>query len=554
MRFLKYAAAALAAAAVMPAPASAGTHWVTTWGASTQPDSRRTLTELTIRQVVHISVGGERVRLRISNAFGGYAPTGDNALRVGSVYVGRQVGTTAAVVPETQTRVTFGGQPGVRVAAGSDVVSDPIPLAVADGENLAVSIYVPGTTPNASYHSGARQRSYMTPANGGDRSAQADATGFTSITNSWWFLDAVSVETSDQIGAVVALGDSITEGANSTSNTNRRWPDLLAARLNAVGNRVGVRGVVNEGISGNAVTKDFNCCGGNPSGLSRLDRDVLSHDAVTTVIVALGINDIGNYPNETVNVADITDGLRQIADRLHRGGKKVLVATLTPFAVATLPGYYSLEKDAKRMAVNAFIRSAPYWDGIVDFERALADPADPLRMLPAYDSGDHLHPNDAGMQALADAVTWLDDPSLPIDAPATTVGGTVPATLALTLGPAPSLGTLIPGVANEYRAPLTATATSTAADARLTVHDPSTVAPGHLVNGAFALAEPLRVAAENGPSAPVGAAPTTLATYAGPVTTDPVELTFTQAVGATEPLRTGNYAKALVMTLSTTSP
>ena len=362
----------------------------------------------------------------------------------------------------------------MRVAAGSDVVSDPIPLAVADGENLAVSIYVPGTTPNASFHSGARQRSYMTPAGGGDRSAQTDATGFTAITNSWWFLDAVSVETSDQIGAVVALGDSITEGANSTSNTNRRWPDFLAARLNAVGNRVGVRGVVNEGISGNAVTKDFNCCGGNPSGLSRLDRDVLSHDGVSTVIVALGINDIGNYPNETVNVADITDGLRQIADRLHRADKTVLVATLTPFAVTTLPGYYSLEKDAKRMAVNQFIRSAPYWDGIVDFERALADPADPLRMLPAYDSGDHLHPNDAGMKALADAITWLDDPTLPIDKPATSVGATVPPTLSLVLGPPASFGPLTPGVAREYTAATNATVTSTAGDAALTVEDPGT--------------------------------------------------------------------------------
>ena len=139
---------------------------------------------------------------------------------------------------------------------------------------------MPGDTPNASYHSGARQRSYMTAANGGDRAAQTDATGLTSITNSWWFLDAVSVETSESIGAVVALGDSITEGANSTSNTNHRWPDYLAARLSAVGNQVGVRGVVNEGISGNSVLKDFNCCGGNPSGLSRLDRDVISHDGV----------------------------------------------------------------------------------------------------------------------------------------------------------------------------------------------------------------------------------------------------------------------------------
>lgn len=536
MRVMKYAAAALAAAALVPADAAAGTHWVTTWGASTQPDSRRTLTELTIRQIVHISVGGSKVRLRISNAFGGYAPSGDNALRVGSVYVGRQAGATAAVMPETQTRVTFGGQPNVRVAAGSDAVSDPIPLAVADGENLAVSIYVPGTTPNASYHSGARQRSYMTPANGGDRSAQPEATGFTAITNSWWFLDAVSVETSDQIGAVVALGDSITEGANSTASTNRRWPDFLAARLNAVGNRVGVRGVVNEGISGNAVTKDFNCCGGNPSGLARLDRDVLSHDGVTSVIVALGINDIGNYPNETVNVADVTDGLRQIADRIHRGGKKVLMATLTPFAVATLPGYYSLEKDAKRMAVNEFIRTAPHWDGIVDFERALADPANPLRMLPAYDSGDHLHPNDAGMQALANAVTWLDDPSLPIDRPATRVGGTVPATLALTLGPAPSFPPLVPGVEREYTAETSANVTSTAGAATLTVDD-----AGHVTNGAFTLAQPLRVAI----------AP---AAWSAPVSNAASTITFSQAIGADEPLRTGVYSRTVVLTLATTSP
>ena len=346
----------------------------------------------------------------------------------------------------------------------------------------------------------------------------------------------MSVETSDQIGAVVALGDSITEGANSTSNTNRRWPDFLAARLNAVGNRVGVRGVVNEGISGNAVTKDFNCCGGNPSGLSRLDRDVLSHDGVSTVIVALGINDIGNYPNETVNVADITDGLRQIADRLHRADKTVLVATLTPFAVTTLPGYYSLEKDAKRMAVNQFIRSAPYWDGIVDFERALADPADPLRMLPAYDSGDHLHPNDAGMKALADAITWLDDPTLPIDKPATSVGGDRPAHA---LARARTAGELRPADAGR-RARVhgddDATVTSTAGDAALTVQD-----PGHLMNGSYALAQPLRVAI-------------TPAAWSGPVSNASAAITFTQAIAADEPLRTGNYSKTLVLTLSTTSP
>jgi lysophospholipase L1-like esterase len=542
MKYTLAVALAVLATALSATEAQSATHWVTTWGASTQPDSRRTLTNLTIRQIVHISVGGSKVRLRISNAFGGYpAAAGDafpdtTALQIGSVYVGRQSGTTAAVVPGTQTQVTFGGKPTVRISPDSDVVSDPVALPVGDGDNLSISIYVPGVTPNASYHSGARQRSYMTPANGGNRAAQTDATGLTTITNSWWFLDAVSVETSESIGAVVALGDSITEGANSSSNTNHRWPDYLAARLNAVGNQVGVRGVVNEGISGNSVLKDYNCCGGNPSGLSRLDRDVISHDGVSTVIVALGINDIGNYPNETVVVDDITDGMRQIADRLHRAKLKVIMATLTPFQNTTLAGYYSVEKDAKRMAINQFIRSAPYWDGIVDFEKALADPANPLRMLPDYDSGDHLHPNDAGMKALADAVTWLDDPSIPISAPATSVGGAVAATLSLTLGTPPSFGTLTPGVAKDYTASTTANVISSAGDAALSVSD-----PGHLMNGPFALPQPLVV--ELSKSA-----------WSAPVSNDAVTITFKQHVDATDALRSGAYSKNLVFTLSSTSP
>ena len=263
---------------------------------------------------------------------------------------------------------------------------------------------------------------------------------------------------------------------------------------------------------------------------------MLSHDGVSTVIVALGINDIGNYPNETVNVADITDGLRQIADRLHRAGQEGPRGDAHPVRRHDLPGYYSLEKDAKRMAVNQFIRSAPYWDGIVDFERALADPADPLRMLPAYDSGDHLHPNDAGMKALADAITWLDDPTLPIDKPATSVGGTVPPTLSLVLGPPASFGPLTPGVAREYAAATNATVTSTAGDATLAVES-----PGRLTNGAFTLAQPLRVAI----------AP---AAWSGPVSNASAAITFTQAIAADEPLRTGAYSATLVFTLSTTSP
>ena len=574
MKFKLAATMAVSGSLLAAAPAPAATHWVTTWGASTQPDSRRTFNNVTIRNIVHISVGGPRIRLRISNAYGGYpAAAGDafpdtTALRVGSVYVGRRSGSTAAVVPETQTQVTFGGKPTVRISPGSDVVSDPITLPVVNGDNLAVSVYLPGTTPNASYHSGAKQTSYMTPANGGDRSAQTAATGLTTNTNSWWFLDAVSVEAPESMGAVVALGDSITESANGTSNTNHRWTDFLADRLNAVGNQVGVRGVVNEGISGNSVLKDFNCCGGNPSGLSRLDRDVISHDGVSTVIVALGINDIGNYANDIVNIDDIKDGMRQLADKLHRAGLKVLWATLTPFQNTTLANYYSVEKDAKRQAINQFIRTAPYWDGVVDFETALADPANPLRMLPAYDSGDHLHPNDAGNKALADAVTWLDDPSIPISVPAGEVSGTVPATLSLTVGAPATFGAFTPGVARDYTATTTANATSTGGDATLTIADPSPEASagdeptgrgsatGHLVNGAFSLVEPLRVTASAAAPLPVGgsAAPTPLLSWAVPVSNAAIALSFTQTVGANEGLRTGAYAKTLVLTLSSTTP
>src|SRR3954454_1342471 len=538
MKVTRWAAAALVAAAVAPAEASAATHWVTTWGASTQPDSRRTFNNVTVRNIVHISVGGPRVRLRITNAFGGYpAAAGDafpetTALQVGAVYVGRRSGATASVVPETQTAVTFGGHSTVRISPGSDVVSDPVALPVADGSDLAVSIYLPGATPNASYHSNGKQTSYLTAANGGNRAGQVDASGFTNTT-SWWFLDAVSVEANETVGSVVALGDSITDGANITSNTNHRWTDYLATRLSG---QYGIRGVVNEGISGNSVLKDYNCCGGNPSGLSRLDRDVISHDGVKAVIVALGINDLAIYADDVSNVADITDAMRQAADKLHRAGLKVFWATLTPFQNTTLAGYYSLVKDAKRQQLNAWIRTSPYFDGVVDFEKALADPANPLRMLPAYDSGAHLHPNDLGDQALANAVTWLDDPSIPISAPATDVGATVPATLALTLGTPPTFGAFTPGVAREYTTASTATVTSTAGDATLTVAD-----PGHLANGGFTLSEPLRV--EIAPN-----------TWTGPVSNGVSQLTFRQAITATEPLRTGSYTKTLTFTLSTTSP
>jgi lysophospholipase L1-like esterase len=558
--------AALAVAAAGPATASAQApplHWVTTWGTSIQPDSTATLNEQTVRNIVHISIGGHQVRVRITNAFGGNpSPPGDawtdaQTLQVGSAYVGRESGTTAAVLAGTNMKLTFGGNPTVRISPGTDVVSDPVPLETVSGDNLAVSIYVKGVTPHASVHGNALQRSFMSRTVTGDHSSETAATNFNTNTNTWWFLDAVSVATDADIGAVVALGDSITDGSNS-SGTNNRWTDKLAGRLTSGK----VRGVVNEGIGGDSIIKDFNCCTGAPSGLARLDRDVLSHDNVRTVIIALGVNDVGNYPLEQVDVAAITDGLRQAADKIHRHGIKVLVATITPFMNATAAGYWSPEKEVKREAINDYIRSSPAFDGVVDFAKALADPANPNHMLAAFDSGDHLHPNNAGHVALANAIQWVDAPTLPVNVPASDVGGSVPATLSLSLGAPPSLGNFVPSIARDYTATMTANVTSTAADGLLAISDPSTTAPGHLVNGAFALVQPLQVMASSaggtGPTAlaPVGggSSPTPLLNYAGPVSNDAVTVSFSQSIGATEPLRTGNYAKTLVFTLSTTTP
>ena len=280
-----------------------------------------------------------KVRLRLTNAYGGYPPHRTTP-RCGSA---RSTSAGAPAPPRPSC-------PGRRRRSPS-AASRPCAFAPAATSSATPcrSPWSTATTSRSRSTSPARRptpattaapsrRSYMTPANGGDRAAQEANTGFTSNTTSWWFLDAVSVETSDQIGAVVALGDSITDGANSTSNTNRRWTDYLANRLNAVGNQVGVRGVVNEGISGNSVLKDFNCCGGNPSGLSRLDRDVISHDGVTTVIVALGHQRHRQLRRRRLQRR--RHHRRHAPDRrqLHRAGLKVIWATLTPFEGTTLAG------------------------------------------------------------------------------------------------------------------------------------------------------------------------------------------------------------------------
>ncbi len=351
---------------------------VDTWAASAD-DLGGPYTDKTVRDIVHTSIGGDAPRLRLSNAFGTGPVTFD------TVYVGEQA-TGAAVVKGSNHRVLFGGRRTVTVPKGAEVFSDPVDMAVAPADNLSVSIHVNGDTGEVTGHHLAQQDVYYSD---GDTAADVSAAPYVYRQQSWFWLDAVSVAPPAAASTVVALGDSITDGYQSTVNANHRWPDYLAQRLAGQ-----PYGVANEGISGNEVTAD----GAGVSAQARLDRDVLSQPGARTVIFIEGINDIGNG---LVTANQLIAADKQIVARVHSAGLRILGGTMTPFEGA---GYSSPAKEKIREAVNDWIRSSGVFDGVVDFDAATRDPAHPKRFLPRYDSGDHLHPDDAGYQAMADAV------------------------------------------------------------------------------------------------------------------------------------------------------
>ena len=282
------------------------------------------------------------------------------------------------------------------------VVSDPVNLDVDALSDLAVSIYLPQPSAATTMHLLALQTSYIAAGNG-DFTAAADLPG-ASTTTAWHFLTGVDV--SARSAAIVALGDSITDGANSTTDANLRWPNVLAARLH------GRLGVADQGIIGNRILHPTEPQFGNlfgPAALARFDRDVLAQAGVGYVIVLLGINDIGHPgsaapPTEEVSAAEIEAGHLQFIERAHEKGIKIFGATLTPFEGTTIAGFYSPEKEVKRQAVNHWIRTSGKYDAVIDFDAAVRDPSHPARMLPAYDGGDHLHPSDAGQTAMGNAI------------------------------------------------------------------------------------------------------------------------------------------------------
>jgi lysophospholipase L1-like esterase len=297
--------------------------------------------------------------------------------------------------------LTFGGAPYITIPPGALVVSDPVELNVPELSDLAVSIFVPGNTGPAAWHFEGLQTSFISPP--GDFTASA-VMPVSSTTLARFWLAGVEVVTSKRTGSIVALGESIVDGSQSTVDRNHRWTDYLAQRLLAQpGNRA--MGVLNEGLAGNRLLRDFL----GPNGLARFDRDVLAQTGVTHVIVQVGANDIFNVnPAEEVSVEQIIQGHGQLIQRAHAKGLSIFGCTLTPLEGFLIPGtpipVFSPANEVKRQAVNAWIRTSGEYDAVIDFDRVLRDPNSPSKILAFYDSGDHGHPNDAGYQALADAI------------------------------------------------------------------------------------------------------------------------------------------------------
>lgn len=381
-------------------------HWVGTWAtaavaAPAQPTKEPSplavslrFNNQTLRQFVRTSIGGNRARVVFTNAFG------TRPLAIGGARLAlRDQG--GAILVGSDRPLTFSGIQTTTISPGAVIVSDPVAVTVPSLKDVAIDLYLPeDTAASASpltVHSASRQTNYVSTS--GNHLGSKELPGATT-TGSWAFLARLEVTAPPRVGALVALGDSITDGFNSTSDTNNRWPDHLARRVQAAGGRLGV---LNVGIDGNRVLAD----GAGVSALARLDRDVLTQSGVTHVFVLEGINDLGipalfkDGPPPTLD--RLIAGHRQLIARARARGLTILASTLLPYEGTTFPGYFTPEGERTRQAFNAWLRSGREYDGIVDFDAALRDPVHPSRMLPKFDSGDHLHPSDAGYQAMANA-------------------------------------------------------------------------------------------------------------------------------------------------------
>ncbi|MGW1375411.1 SGNH/GDSL hydrolase family protein [Streptomyces sp. NPDC002446] len=405
--------ALVAVLAPTPAAHAATEPFIGTWAASPTAVPASDSTEYkdqTLRQKVHLSVAGGSLRVRLTNEFG------SSPLVIGGAHAARPSagGPATAIDPGTDRVLRFDGSASTTLAPGTQRWSDPIELPTTAGGDLVISLYLPQRTPGSTVHSAAYQRNFV--ANG-DVTGKPDLTP-TATTTSWHFLSGVAVDSAGgkADSALVTLGDSITDGEHTQADANHRWPDLLAERLRGDEKLAGT-GVVNAGIGGNRLLRDPNPVPGSPaesfaayfgeSGLKRFDRDVLRQPGARAVTVLLGINDLGvpgiaAPASEEVTAPQLIDGYKQLIQRAHQRGLKIFGATILPFEGNTL-GYYTAQRESTRQAVNEWIRTSGAFDGVVDFDAVVRDPAHPGRLLPAYNGGDGLHPNDAGMAAMAKA-------------------------------------------------------------------------------------------------------------------------------------------------------
>jgi len=379
------------ASAATSSPAGKDTR-VTAWSPS-MTTGGPSFTNQTVRMVVHSSVAGSGARITLSNR---YSTT---PLDISAVDVAVQASGGEATRGTTRN-VTFGNSVHVTIPAGEEAVSDVIPISVSAGENLLVSLYVPGTTGMSTWHSDAFDTTYIASGNhtGDDGSA-----AFGTTTTSWYYLAGLDVVSPTAKGTVVAFGDSITDGYHSSTGTYTRWPDFLGRRL---GTEPGPQrlSVVDAGIGGNRVLTDVPNLWQGVSALKRFGHDALGQPGVKDVILFEGINDIGNNagPNgQPLTAQDLINGYRTLIDEAHAAHVDVIGATLMPDEGN---GYYSPAAETIRQSVNQWIRTSGAFDGVIDFDQTMRDPANSASLNPAYDSGDHIHPNDAGMKAMADAI------------------------------------------------------------------------------------------------------------------------------------------------------
>ncbi|WP_194270637.1 SGNH/GDSL hydrolase family protein [Glaciimonas soli] len=379
-------------------------NWVESWAAA--PDQAgKPLQALTVREVVRTSMGGAKVRIRFSNLYG----TGPVSIAAAHVALHA---SGSAIQPGTDHPLTFGGSPVLTMNKGESVLSDPVNMSVAPLQELAISLYIKTDTGPSTIHGVAMASTYI--KNDVDATAAINLDATKTVT-SWYFLSDVEVAGNDHSGSIVAVGSSIEDGVGSTMDANRRWPDLLASRLQSGVDNAGLAsiGVANSGIAGNRLLRDADDPFRGYSVLHRLDRDVLDKPGVRWVILDIGINDIGastvlGKADAQASARQIIDGMKELIARAHAKNINVIGATLTPCAGVDFGSgkhsYYSVAGETKRKTINYWIRNAHAFDGVVDFDKILRDPKRLDHINPTFDSGDHLHPNDAGYKAMADAV------------------------------------------------------------------------------------------------------------------------------------------------------